>query len=124
MDSTNSAQHQPHPSSLPSDYALLSRYAQLRPSSPPENDDSISHSPPRRRLSHPGFRNRPLDQGSLAAKNARHTESTPLLSHHPPSFPYIEEDVDRDDSLDNRSLVHIFREELPILTKYSLPVLG
>jgi MATE family multidrug resistance protein len=124
MESTNCAQHQPHPSSLPSDYALLSRYAQHRPGTPPANDGPISENLPRRRLSQPTVRNHPLDRGSLSIKNVRHTESTPLLPRPPPSFPYIEEDVDRDDSSDNHSLAHVFREELPILTKYSLPVFG
>lgn len=123
MDSTNSAQHQFSPSSLPSDYALLSRYAQNLPS-PPSNDDYIPENLSRPRLTQAPSLNHPLDRGSLAVKNGRPTEASPLLPSPPPPFPYIEEDVDRDDSLDNRSLVHVFREELPILTKYSLPVLG
>ncbi|KAF7761744.1 hypothetical protein Agabi119p4_9736 [Agaricus bisporus var. burnettii] len=106
MDSTNSAQHQFSPSSLPSDYALLSRYAQNLPS-PPSNDDYIPENLSRPRLTQAPSLNHPLDRGSLAVKNGRPTEASPLLPS-PPPFPYIEEDVDRDDSLDNRSLCTYF----------------
>lgn len=50
------------------------------------------------------------------------TEHTPLLA--PPPVPRIEEEIDRDPAHDNDSGMMMFWEELPILTKYALPVFG
>ncbi|KAF8067575.1 hypothetical protein FPV67DRAFT_1401306, partial [Lyophyllum atratum] len=126
--------HYQGPASLPSDYALLSRYAGNRPE-PGEQDrieeadqegytraTSINGSPtisPRPRpmnptMSHPNhFTDIPMP-GPAASEN------TPLLN---PPVPRIDESA-REQTSDNDKPLHIFWDELRILTRYALPVFG
>ncbi|KAI0064869.1 MATE efflux family protein [Artomyces pyxidatus] len=133
--------HYSAPSSLPSDYALLSRYAAARgvtevdePSSDDEpeeevsggeNLDSMHASPYRpRRSSFPTAFIRPPHPTMpeiMTSKRPIPDEFTPLL------VPRIEEEPDRGDVLHPQNASHSLKtyvEELRILTKYTLPVFG
>ncbi|PFH50484.1 hypothetical protein AMATHDRAFT_60888 [Amanita thiersii Skay4041] len=113
--------HYQGPASLPSSYAILSRFSNPQDSDQPNSiDDSnpnFSHSLPRP--------HRPV-MGAYphTDKAPRHNETTPLLLAQEPPVPLIEEQVDRDASHDNDSMLTMFREEVVILTKYALPVFG
>lgn len=137
MDST-SAQHHQGPSSLPSDYALVSRYAQHNNLSAAENsveDSSLEassngyvgipiSSPSHRRPSNSSTYN--MNHGvvdTLSMKNALASETTPLLAPMPP-MPRIEEPVDHDPNLGDENRLQMLKEELPILARYALPVFG
>ncbi|KAJ3566573.1 hypothetical protein NP233_g6916 [Leucocoprinus birnbaumii] len=139
MDST-SAQHHQGPGSLPSDYALVSRYAQnnhvpvadeseiaeeSNQEAPSDGYVGIPISSPAHRRPSRGststMNNSVID--SLSMKNALASETTPLLTPMPP-MPRIEEPIDRDPSLDTETHLEMFREEFPILTRYALPVFG
>ncbi|KAF5361082.1 hypothetical protein D9756_004872 [Leucocoprinus leucothites] len=137
MDST-SAQHRQGPSSLPSDYALVSRYAQYNDISVAEEsvEDNSLETPPsgytgmpissstHRRPSHTStFTINNSVPETLSMKNALASETTPLLTPMPP-MPRIEEPIDRDPSLDDENRIQMLREELPILARYALPVFG
>jgi len=143
--------HYSTPSSLPSDYALLSRYAAAHDVNDPDDhrEDALSddessgnHSnslavPSRseyqvsRRRSFPTsyiapFKPTmgPLSDSSGFRYGPAHpavSETTPLLA---PLVPRIEEEVDRNDANDNERSVNMLKEELAILTKYTLPVFG
>ncbi|KZT10436.1 MATE efflux family protein [Laetiporus sulphureus 93-53] len=151
--------HATTPSSLPSDYALLSRYSAAQGIQEPElpsevepeelfseSEEEGSTSRTRRTLAIPrpgsrtsrrssfptsyiapfqpttgplpdksGYRSGPADLEAM--------ENTPLLA---PLVPRIEEEVDReDDELESREHpLGMYREELGILMKYTLPVFG
>ncbi|KXN88103.1 hypothetical protein AN958_07562 [Leucoagaricus sp. SymC.cos] len=137
MDSTSAQSHQ-GPGSLPSDYALISRYAHHDDISVPDNsveDPSLEapsnghvevpiSSSPHRRPSHSSTRTMTNEiHDPVSMKNALASETTPLLSPIPP-MPRIEEPIDRDPSLDAENRLQMLREELPILTRYALPVFG
>ena len=125
--------HYQGPSSLPSDYAILSRlssnYESRTPESHPENTVEITRRVTRRE-SFPKYYNRPLNPtiGVYPHTEASHnltpspTETSPLLDH--PSVPRIEENIDYNASADNTSAVNMFWEELAVLTKYAIPVFG
>ncbi|KAF9441560.1 MATE efflux family protein [Macrolepiota fuliginosa MF-IS2] len=143
MDSTSSQHHQ-GPASLPSDYALVSHYAQhnghaLPPDSHPvenSSEDSADSDPYSGRIGLPvglAVHRRPsrtstipMNNGvddTLSMKNALASETTPLLTPNPP-LPRIEEPIDHDTRLDAESHLKMIQEELPILTRYALPVFG
>ncbi|KAI0674131.1 MATE efflux family protein [Trametes maxima] len=146
--------HYSAPSSLPSDYALLSRYAaahdlnternseEAGPSFEVEEDDSydphdsngidITGSTRRkksRRSSFPTSYLTPFNptMGPLPDKTGHRsgpnpidpTENTPLLA---PLVPRIEEECDGEDTVEPANIVKMFKEEVTILTKYTLPV--
>jgi len=136
--------HYQGPASLPSDYALLSRYAGHHPEVPtaPNGDDAdISdeeHSDMSRRVdasirrsSMPGVRHRPLSPAiytepqrprpfsAIPMPHPVVSENTPLLN---PPLPRIDEPFDGV-SAANRKMA-VFWEELRVLTRYSLPVFG
>ncbi|KAK7031271.1 ethionine resistance protein [Paramarasmius palmivorus] len=140
----STANHYQGPSSLPSDYALLSRYAARHEdaayNSDEENDemdenrsehDGIdtlqvpqtttrrSSFPVRRRPSKTtlGSRDEPIER--IIAPRPNPNENTPLLNP-----PRIVEDVEQNDPNSNESSMQMFRDELGILTKYALPVFG
>ncbi|KAI0945255.1 hypothetical protein AcW1_001519 [Taiwanofungus camphoratus] len=139
--------HYSTPSSLPSDYALLSRYAAAHEENDEEDvfdeQESIPEAPrdelnvPRsksqitRRRSFPTSYIDPFSptMGPLPDKSGYRSgpkvpnvnESTPLLA---PLVPRIEEEVDRENTNETEHSVNMFREELAILTKYTLPVFG
>ncbi|KAK0446870.1 MATE efflux family protein [Armillaria borealis] len=111
--------------SLPSDYAILSRYAvhrstnnnavQTGPEEPEYDSDSTEGSPflsPR--PSKPTMAN---DHLAPPAFN----EITPLLN---PAIPRIPEHVEDNDDTSHEGTMAIFWEEFRILTKYGLPVWG
>jgi len=138
--------HYQQPSSLPADYAILSRLTTNHEPSIAGSDlhddeptQSAGKSIPCRsrresfpaagyyRPLNPILGNYPTD----GADGVRHvdnvsfglpSETTPLLNN--PPFPRIEESIDRDPSADNESKVSMFWEEVRILTKYSFPVFG
>ena len=145
--------HYSTPSSLPSDYALLSRYAAAHdlnstaqdetnpagPSSDVEdydddhNENGIDIRGNRavsRRRSFPTNYLTPFNptMGPLPDRHGHRSgpkpkdpnETTPLLA---PPVPRIEEECDREDVADT-SLSKLYREELAILLKYTLPVFG
>jgi len=94
--------HYQGPSSLPSDYAILSSLQ----NDPDQDSDSDSEDSDKTyyRPAHP----------TIARPSAQPLENTPLLSIPPP--PCIEETIDNVDSY------FIFWEELFLLAKYALPV--
>ena len=114
--------HYGSPSSLPSDYALLSRYANRDDI---DDIDDDSHGPIRpltRRTSCPFPYLQPLQPKlpeHFSPKNSMPDEYTPLL------VPRIEEEASTKVDPDHPpSTAKIYRDELRILTKYTLPVFG
>ena len=124
--------HYQQPSSLPADYAILSRLnSHPEPESVEEEEGSSGFSTPRRRESfpqaeyyrphnptighYPVDRTRRVDNGSFRLPS----ETTPLLSN--PPVPRIEEN---NPSADNESKISMFWEEMLILAKYSFPIFG
>ncbi|KAH9049321.1 MATE efflux family protein [Lactarius hengduanensis] len=127
--------HYGTPSSLPSDYALLSRYASSRENanrddSPDDthdctdsNDDIHPHGRPiGRRTTFPFPYLQPLQPKSpeyFSPKVARPDEYSPLL------VPRIEEDDSAgNDPAHPLSSAKVYRDEFRILLKYTLPILG
>lgn len=124
------------PSSLPSDYALLSRYANTGDSSVPDDpsddlhnnssdptdnqDDMIPKGRPIRRSSFPSPYLRPLQPKlpePFASKLPVPDEYTPLL------VPRIEEEVETGTNLIHSPIsAKVYRDELRIQCKYTLPV--
>ncbi|PSS37982.1 hypothetical protein PHLCEN_2v165 [Hermanssonia centrifuga] len=141
--------HYSTPSSLPSDYALLSRYAAAHnnlsdhqeddeqavvPDEILNGDDDIapSSSKKKRRSSFPTSYITPFNptMGPLPDKMGRRsgpmkhqsTETTPLLA---PLVPRIQEDVDNEDvNPPTGRRPNVLWEETKILAKYTLPVFG
>ena len=136
------AMHYGTPSSLPSDYALLSRYANARGTT--INDDPVDandlydsteqsdvlddmipvpNRPTTRRSSFPSPYLRPLQPKlpePFASKVAVPDEYTPLLVPR-----IIEEDASPStDPAGSQSTAKVYRDEFFILCKYSLPVFG
>jgi multidrug resistance protein, MATE family len=120
--------HYQGPSSLPSDYAILSR---LNTDHEPESQPEQINRRVSRRESFPASHYyRPLnptigiypclDSHSKASQHAP-TETSPLLDH--PPVPRIEENI-HNASADNPSTATMFWEELAVLTKYAMPVFG
>ena len=125
--------HYQGPSSLPSDYAILSR---LNTNSNESESDTanpvqITRHVTRRESFPVSHYYRPLnptvgayprvDSHSEASQHLLHapTETSSLLNH--PPVPRIEENIDNT-SADNASTVTVFWEELVVLTKYAMPV--
>ena len=130
--------HYGTPSSLPSDYALLSRYANARgmtngdepiddfydPSDPSDaHNDGIPIRPTARRSSFPSPYLRPLQPklpDSFASKVSVPDEYSPLLVPR-----IVEEDTNSStDPVHSQSAAKVYRDEFRILVKYSLPVFG
>ncbi|KAI0367216.1 MATE efflux family protein [Pilatotrama ljubarskyi] len=144
--------HYSTPSSLPSDYALLSQYAATHhlsadsedagPSSDATDTDAhdsydphgidINGSLRRKKLRRSSFPTSyltpfnpttgPLPDRSghrSGPKPIEATENTPLLA---PLVPRIEEECDAEDTVQPVNVAKMFREEVAILTKYTLPV--
>ncbi|RPD65257.1 MATE efflux family protein [Lentinus tigrinus ALCF2SS1-7] len=146
--------HYSTPSSLPSDYALLSRYAAAHDLNTNEEEDingagpstdiedygeeydahgiDIRGSPRRpRRSSFPSSYLTPFNPtigplpdrlGHRSGPYARElNENTPLLA---PLVPRIEEECDEEDTAEPLTTSKLYREEIGILTKYTIPVFG
>ena len=129
--------HHGTPSSLPSDYALLSRYANARETTdnhgpvddlydPSEPSDALDDMIPNRtatatrRSSFPSPYVRPLQPKLLASKVAVPDEYSPLLVPR-----IVEEDASPStDPACSQSTAKVYRDEFYILCKYSLPVFG
>lgn len=127
------------PSSLPSDYAIVSRANAHQLEEEDESDGrstptvggsrraSVSEQMPHRRQK-PTIGKYPFEEPTLSptitpsTSNGLLSENTPLLSN--PPIPRIEESLDRDPSSDSESKSSMFWEELVILSKYALPVFG
>ncbi|KAJ7098367.1 MATE efflux family protein [Mycena epipterygia] len=112
--------------SLPSDYAIVSRYAAAHSNGVEQSGESadaehtgesrIARRPSRPSMAAPPF----LPHPHLTLHP---TENTPLLT----SDPHVPRIVERDDEIQNDadlSTTAIYLAELRILTKYSLPVFG
>ncbi len=127
------AMHYGTPSSLPSDYALLSRYANANKDRSSDNTDDYpdpnsmqddTHpygSPITRRISFPSPYLRPLQPKMpelFSPKDSGPDEYTPLL------VPRIEEEDSASDDPTCPPSTRIYLDELRILFKYTLPVLG
>ncbi|KAK0202739.1 MATE efflux family protein [Desarmillaria ectypa] len=106
--------------SLPSDYAILSRYAvhavHTDTEEPEYDSDSTEGSP---------FLSSPRPSKPTMAKDhlapPAFNEITPLLN---PVIPRIPEHVEDNDDISRESTMAMFWEEFRILTKYGLPVWG
>ncbi|OJA16522.1 hypothetical protein AZE42_00654 [Rhizopogon vesiculosus] len=125
------------PSSLPQDYAILSRFAAPRQDEEPEasstrsdqeeygEEDELFTSPkPSRRTSFPSSYIVPPQPSVYiipTVPDVRPTENTPLLA---PFMPRIQEDVDFPYDGQEPSTSQMYWEELCILSKYTLPVFG
>ncbi|CCL99774.1 uncharacterized protein FIBRA_01796 [Fibroporia radiculosa] len=147
--------HYSTPSSLPSDYALLSRYAAANDANDSDDDCDDNHSNegiqadavtahpgsvgiPRRTSPRAVSRRRsfptshvapfkpttgplPDKDGYRSGPSRDASETTPLLA---PLVPRIEEEVDQEGFPRSERPASMYREELAILTKYTLPVFG
>jgi multidrug resistance protein, MATE family len=126
--------HYQGPSSLPSDYAILSRLNTDSNEAESDLANTVQTRHVTRRESFPvSHYYRPLnptigtyprvDSHSEASQHLLHapTETTSLLNH--PPVPRIEENIDTT-SADNVSTLTVFWEELVVLTKYTMPVFG
>jgi len=131
--------HYQGPASLPSDYALLSRYAGNHPEEQTHRDDELTDTedvPQRpsstsilRRASAPvphslgtkrsvgAMTSHPHHFAHIPLPGPIPSEDTPLLN---PPVPRIDESLERTSENGSKSL--IFWEELRILTRYALPV--
>ncbi|THH09581.1 hypothetical protein EW145_g1918 [Phellinidium pouzarii] len=122
--------HYTTPSSLPSDYAAISRYAaataphpsnseQVDNSDCSDSDSTVEHdrNSVDRKRARPS---KPLKQGIPSRPSAVTSENTPLLS---PPAPRIEEYVDSEDS-EHVSIRLQYWEECKVIVRYTLPVLG
>lgn len=143
--SSTYAHYQP-PSSLPSDYAIVSQMNAHGSTLGPDDDDDelsstvvpdslLSHprrasfpAPPYYRPKKPTIGSYPRDGQSSSSSSGLFpspdfpSETTPLLNN--PPIPRIEESIDQDPSADDESKITMFWEELWILAKYALPVFG
>uniref|UniRef100_A0A0W0G3A4 MATE efflux family protein n=1 Tax=Moniliophthora roreri TaxID=221103 RepID=A0A0W0G3A4_MONRR len=137
---TSTANHYQGTGSLPSDYALLSRYAARQDSMSYDSNSDSSHGnrlysegstlrvpsstagmgrtslPARRR---PSKDDEQTERTTITPRSNPSNENTPLLNP-----PRIVEDVEQNDGTDRESSMQMFRDELGILTKYALPVFG
>jgi multidrug resistance protein, MATE family len=136
--------HYGTPSSLPSDYAILSRYANARETTnndddplddlydPSEPSDALDNMIPirraTRRSSFPSPYLRPLQPKlpePFASKVAVPDEYSPLLVPRIIEERIIEEDASPSaDPARSQSSAKAYRDEFFILCKYSLPVFG
>ena len=129
--------HYQGPSSLPSDYAILSHLGTNYESSTPEsqaaNTVQITRRVTRRESFPVSHYVRPLNptigvypcvepHSEASQRMNPPTETSPLLNH--PPVPRIEENIDYNASADNISTVNMLWEELAVLTKYAIPVFG
>lgn len=121
--------HYQGPSSLPSDYAILSALNQDSHDASPHPERGLArreslnamHRDQYLRPPRPTIGTYPRDQMNAPALGLP-SETTPLLSN--PPVPRIEEPIDRDEAADDEAPVKMFWEELFILTRYALPVFG
>ena len=130
--------HHQGSSSLPSDYAIISRLNTYHESSTPESQSENTVQITRResfpasvvhyyRPPNPTIGVYPcVDSVEPHSEASQHltsssTETSPLLNH--PTVPRIEENIDYNVS-DKTSTVNMFWEELAVLTKYAIPNFG
>ncbi|KAF4581321.1 hypothetical protein EYR40_002909 [Pleurotus pulmonarius] len=135
--------HYQGPASLPSDYAIVSRYAAAHPdneetidsededersvssNNSTERADSRAHSPRRKSFPSAPYLRRP----TVMTMPSRHShrspsnvsETTPLLPA--PDVPRMIESNDGDNA-ESQTTMSMFWEELRVLTRYALPVYG
>ncbi|KAG6825998.1 hypothetical protein H0H87_008231 [Tephrocybe sp. NHM501043] len=116
-----STAHYQGPASLPSDYALLSRFAgahdQPEHSDAEESDGTATPRPKHPTIPPPHSHGQSL---TIPIPGPIANENTPLLN---PPVPRIDEPVDHSLSA-NPNAMTVFWEELRILTRYALPVFG
>lgn len=112
--------HSGTPQSLHEDYAILSHYGASSTAQDQQHTETLSDSP----------RGIPIRRKSFAGTTTAFfsvSERTPLLQP-PPPIPRLHEPADDDvhdtASAEQTPTTKMFREELRILTMYSLPVFG
>ncbi|KAG6915212.1 hypothetical protein DXG01_012683 [Tephrocybe rancida] len=108
-----STAHYQGPASLPSDYALLSRFAGIHSE---DEDDEAQNGTATPRPQHPII----PAKYTIPMPGPIPNENTPLLN---PPVPRIDEAIDHAPSANQTAMV-VFWEELRILTRYALPVFG
>ena len=124
--------HYQGPSSLPSDYASLSRLTTNHESGTPEPQPENTAQITRRESLPVSYYDRPLNptigvyphnetSQHLTSLTPSATETSPLLDHSPVP---CEENRDYNAPADNTSTVNMFWEELAVLTKSAIPVFG
>lgn len=135
--------HYQGPASLPSDYAIVSRYAAAHPdneetidsededersissNNSTERVDSRAHSPRRKSFPSEPYLRRPtvmtMPSRHLHRSASNVSETTPLLPA--PDVPRMIESNDGDNS-ESQTTMSMFWEELRVLTRYALPVYG
>ncbi|KAF4616349.1 hypothetical protein D9613_008614 [Agrocybe pediades] len=137
--------HYQGPSSLPADYAIVSRINSHEQNDLHGSDDeqyipdgaegseNTNHRGARREsITKSRYHHRPLnptigsyipqEQTATPSLSFNASETTPLLNN--PPIPRIEEAVDQDPAADDGSKIVMFWEEVWILSKYALPVFG
>ncbi|KAF8630233.1 hypothetical protein AX15_003035 [Amanita polypyramis BW_CC] len=110
--------HYQGPASLPSRYAILSRFSGQQLG----DDEEDAHSPDGDDVPRPRPRNPVIGTYPHVEDLPKLSETTPLLVNQQLPVPLIEEGIDRDASRDQESMLSMIREEASILTKYALPV--
>ncbi|KAH6900841.1 mate-domain-containing protein [Coprinopsis sp. MPI-PUGE-AT-0042] len=106
--------HYQGPASLPSDYAILSRYAGHHTEGEGDDHDAGAYYRPPK----PTIGSRPdSPEGNIGP-----TEYTPLLAA--PPVPRIEEDIEEDSVSAYEHKRHVYLEEFWILCRYAWPVFG
>ncbi|KDQ60317.1 hypothetical protein JAAARDRAFT_56234 [Jaapia argillacea MUCL 33604] len=125
--------HYSAPSSLPSDYAILARYAharqideedeenEVRGEEGTEDDAGPSDSVVTRRTSFPTLYIHRFAQSTSPTRPYVPTENTPLLN---PLVPRIEEDGDNQPNDEHLTPLAKYMQEARVLIKYTLPVFG
>ncbi|KIL64533.1 hypothetical protein M378DRAFT_162975 [Amanita muscaria Koide BX008] len=112
------------PASLPSNYAILSRFSEQDHEYLSQEEGVDYHPRPKKivmpRRSYPHLPHTKFSNGTSAYP----TEATPLLVSQGLPVPLIEEQIDRNKSNDHESTLTLMKEEMKVLTKYSLPVFG
>ncbi|KIL62649.1 hypothetical protein M378DRAFT_165477 [Amanita muscaria Koide BX008] len=111
------------PASLPSSYGILSRSEQSHEFLSPE--EGVDYRPRPKKIVTPRRSYPHLPRMNFLNGSSNYpTEATPLLVSKGIPVPLIEEQIDRNWSNDHESTLALMKEEMKVLTKYSLPIFG
>ncbi|KAM6496606.1 MATE efflux family protein [Amanita muscaria] len=111
------------PASLPSSYGILSRSEQSHEYLSPE--EGVDYRPRPKKIVTPRRSYPHLPRMNFLNGSSNYpTEATPLLVSKGIPVPLIEEQIDRNRSNDHESMLTLMKEEMKVLTKYSLPIFG
>ncbi|KIL62651.1 hypothetical protein M378DRAFT_165478 [Amanita muscaria Koide BX008] len=112
------------PASLPSSYAILSRSLE-QGHEYLNQEEEVDYRPRPKKIVMPRRSYPHLPQmKKLNGASDYPTEATPLLVSQGLPVPLIDEQIDRNKSNDHESMLTLMKEEMKVLTKYSLPVFG